>query len=113
MPGTTDGIDLAHHATRLRQGLKVLLTSGFPGGRGVAQRMAGCPFPMLNKPYRRDELAQAVRDELDRDVLAGDELDRDVLDGDAGPATTGIKRPRAWTLADAHVVRGAAMAEQE
>ena len=107
MPGTTDGIDLAHHATRLRQGLKVLLTSGFPGGRGVAQRMADCPFPMLNKPYRRDELAQAVRDVLDREVLDGG-----VLDGDADPVATGIKRPRAWTLADAHVGRNAVMAEQ-
>ena len=111
MPGTTDGIDLAHHATRLRQGLKVLLTSGFPGGRGVAQRMADCPFPMLNKPYRRDELAQAVRDVLDGEGLGGDVLDGDVLDGGAGPATTVIERPRAWTPADAHVVRDAAMAE--
>jgi DNA-binding NtrC family response regulator len=102
MPGTTGGIDLAHHATRLRQGLKVLLTSGFPGGRGVALRMADCPFPMLNKPYRRDELAQAVRDVLDREVL----------DRDAGPATTGITRPPAWTHLDAHVGRDAAMAEQ-
>jgi CheY-like chemotaxis protein len=97
MPGTTDGIDLAHHATRLRQGLKVLLTSGFPGGRGVAQRMAGCPFAMLNKPYRRDELAQAVRDVLDRD---------------AEPVATGITRPSAWALVDAHVGSDAAMAEQ-
>jgi PAS domain S-box-containing protein len=94
MPGTTDGIDLAHHATRLRQGLKVLLTSGFPGGRGVAQRMARCPFAMLNKPYRRDELAQAVRD---------------VLDGDAGPATTEVTRPPAWALPGTHVGRSAAM----
>jgi len=97
MPGTTDGIDLAHHATRLRQGLKVLLTSGFPGGRGVTQRMADCPFLLLNKPYRRDELAQAVRDVLDRA---------------ADPATTGIMRPLAWTHPEAHVGRGTAMAEQ-
>jgi len=97
MPGNMDGLDLAHRATASRADLKVLLTSGFPGGRGVAQRMAGCPFAMLNKPYRRDELAQAVRDVLDRD---------------AEPVATGITRPSAWALVDAHVGSDAAMAEQ-
>jgi hypothetical protein len=56
--------------------------------------MARCPFAMLNKPYRRDELAQAVRD---------------VLDGDAGPATTEVTRPPAWALPGTHVGRSAAM----
>jgi hypothetical protein len=73
--------------------------------------MADCPFAMLNKPYRRDELAQAVRDLLDGDVLEGDVLDGDVSDGDAGPATTGITRQPAWTHRGARVGRGAAMAE--
>jgi DNA-binding NtrC family response regulator len=67
MPGTMDGLDLAQQATRLRPGLKILLTSGFPGVRGADQRMAGCPFPLLNKPYPHDDLARAVRRVLDRD----------------------------------------------
>jgi PAS domain S-box-containing protein len=67
MPGTMDGFDLAQHATRLRRGLKVLITSGFPGVRGAGQRIADCPFPLLNKPYPHDDLARAVRAVLDRD----------------------------------------------
>jgi PAS domain S-box-containing protein len=67
MPGTMDGLDLAYQATRLRQGLKVLLTSGFPGVRGANQRMTSCPFPLLNKPYGHDELARTLREILDRE----------------------------------------------
>jgi two-component system, cell cycle sensor histidine kinase and response regulator CckA len=66
MPGRMDGVDLAYEAMRLRGGLKVLLTSGFPGVRGAGQRGLDCPFPLLNKPYRYGELAQAVRALLDR-----------------------------------------------
>jgi PAS domain S-box-containing protein len=65
MPGSMDGLDLAHRAMALRPGLKVLLTSGFPGVRGADRRMADCPFPMLNKPSRADELARMVREVLD------------------------------------------------
>ncbi len=67
MPGTMDGLDLAYQATRLRQGLKVLLTSGFPGVRGSNKRMTGCPFRLLNKPYGHDALARIVREILDRE----------------------------------------------
>jgi signal transduction histidine kinase/ActR/RegA family two-component response regulator len=67
MPGTMDGLDLAYHATRVRRGLKVLVTSGFPDVRGADQRMASCPFPLLNKPYLHDELARTVRVVLDGD----------------------------------------------
>jgi signal transduction histidine kinase/DNA-binding response OmpR family regulator len=65
MPGTMDGLDLAYQARRLRPGLRVLLTSGFPGGRGAGQRMADCPFRLLGKPYALNELAQIVRMVLD------------------------------------------------
>jgi PAS domain S-box-containing protein len=66
MPGMMDGVDLAHEATRLHGGLKALLTSGSPGVGGAGQQALDCPFPLLNKPYRHDELAQAVREILDR-----------------------------------------------
>jgi PAS domain S-box-containing protein len=66
MPGMMDGVYLAHEATRLRGGLKALLTSGFPGVRGAAQHTLDCPFPLLNKPYRHDELAHAIREILDQ-----------------------------------------------
>jgi PAS domain S-box-containing protein len=66
MPGKMDGLDLAGQATRLQPGLKVILTSGFTGARGGDDRMARCPFHLLNKPYGYDELARLVRETLDR-----------------------------------------------
>jgi CheY-like chemotaxis protein len=66
MPGTMDGLDLAYQAQRLCPGLRVLLTSGFPGGRGANQRMADSPFRLLDKPYSLMQLAQAVRAVLDK-----------------------------------------------
>jgi PAS domain S-box-containing protein len=63
MPGMMDGVDLAHKATRLREGLRALLTSGFSG---AGQRALDGPFPLLNKPYHHDELARAIREILDR-----------------------------------------------
>lgn len=51
MPGM-DGYELADKARRLRQGLRVLLISGeHADGRG---------FPILRKPFERDELISAV-----------------------------------------------------
>jgi CheY-like chemotaxis protein len=66
MPGTMDGLELANQASRLRPGLRVLLTSGFPGGHGADQRLADSPFRLLGKPYSFWELGQAVRMVLDK-----------------------------------------------
>jgi DNA-binding NtrC family response regulator len=60
-----DGLELANQASRLRPGLRVLLTSGFPGGHGADQRLADSPIRLLDKPYSLGELAQAVRRVLD------------------------------------------------
>jgi signal transduction histidine kinase/CheY-like chemotaxis protein len=68
MPGEMDGIDLARHATQLYPTLPVLLTSGFPDLRGAEQRMTDQRYRLLNKPYRHDELARAVRQALDGSV---------------------------------------------
>jgi len=65
MPGAMDGLDLAYQAARLWPGLRVLLTSGFPGGRAADRRVADSPFGLLDKPYSLKELAQAVRTALD------------------------------------------------
>ena len=67
MPGTMDGLDLANDAVKLREGLKVLLTSGFPELRGANTRVTDSRFPLLNKPYGRNELARKLRE-----ILAGD-----------------------------------------
>ncbi|WP_428376454.1 ATP-binding protein [Lichenicoccus sp.] len=60
MPGGMDGARLAVDAQQLRPGLKVLLTSGPVGDAGAGQTI-GQGLPVLNKPYRRDELAQKLR----------------------------------------------------
>ncbi|WP_156254637.1 hybrid sensor histidine kinase/response regulator [Sandarakinorhabdus oryzae] len=66
MPGGLNGHGLVAEALALRPGLAVLLTSGFADRAerpaGVSERV----FPMLRKPYRRDELAKMVRAAIDR-----------------------------------------------
>jgi CheY-like chemotaxis protein len=61
-----DGIELAHTARRLRPGLAVLLASGYqgPGGRRREGGTASA-FELLRKPYRREQLVNAIRRVLD------------------------------------------------
>lgn len=61
MPGGMDGIALANEAVRRRPGLRVLLTSGFAG----AADASAIAFRLLDKPYREEELAVAIREVLD------------------------------------------------
>ncbi len=67
MPGGMSGVELAERALALRPGLRVLLTSGYP--RSMADRGGRCadgrPLPMLQKPYRKGELARTLRGVLD------------------------------------------------
>jgi CheY-like chemotaxis protein len=66
MPGGMDGRQLADIVTTRWPQIKVLLTSGFPGSMvGGLDRSAG--VNLLSKPYRKDQLARAMRDVLDRD----------------------------------------------
>jgi PAS domain S-box-containing protein len=72
MPGGMDGVELAHIAIGRWPALKVLLTSGFPeirvgngNGDGDGDLMTG--LRLLTKPYRREELARALRESLGRD----------------------------------------------
>jgi CheY-like chemotaxis protein len=55
LPGTLDGRDLARAAMRLRPGMRCLVTTG--GDEPVVDGL-----PVLPKPYRKEDLAQAVRD---------------------------------------------------
>ena len=57
LPGGLDGRELARAAMRLRPGLKCLVTTG-----GDVAELDG--LPVLPKPYRKDDLARAVRDSL-------------------------------------------------
>ncbi len=61
MPGGMRGTELAREARRLRPGLKVLLTSGYIANLDEGQVIGRGDLPVLNKPYRRDELARSLR----------------------------------------------------
>jgi PAS domain S-box-containing protein len=62
MPGGMDGIELAKKAAALRPDLKILLTSGFAAQAASSQPLQ---WRLLEKPYRKGELAQVVRKVLD------------------------------------------------
>lgn len=68
MPGSLNGFDLAERLLREYPGLRVLLSSGFTERAGPCQgQRRGEPLqvPLLNKPFRRDDLARAVRRTLE------------------------------------------------
>lgn len=57
--GDMDGVALAEAAQRMRPGLPVLLTSGYPRSDGIGAE-TGNAFELLQKPYRREGLAAAI-----------------------------------------------------
>ena len=67
MPGALTGDLLAAEAKALRPDLAVLLTTGYGGVRNGSDAVdQDPPGPILHKPYRRQELAQKVREALER-----------------------------------------------
>jgi PAS domain S-box-containing protein len=56
MPGTMDGLALAHRLREIRPGLPVLLATGYSD---AAVNVRG-DFPILRKPYEIHELSQAI-----------------------------------------------------
>lgn len=64
MPGGMDGLALAHESVRLRPHLKVLYTSGYAPGVERDDSVDGPVSGILQKPYRRHELAEAVAQAL-------------------------------------------------
>jgi PAS domain S-box-containing protein len=61
MPGGLDGPSLIREITNRWPHVKAVMTSGFPEAQ-VAETIA--PFPLLVKPYRREELARLLRNAL-------------------------------------------------
>ncbi|APT34560.1 blue-light-activated protein [Methylobacterium phyllosphaerae] len=61
MPGGMNGSQLAVEAQKLRPSVKVLLTSGYVANLDEGQVIGRGEMPVLNKPYRRDELARSLR----------------------------------------------------
>ncbi|MGH7007633.1 MAG: ATP-binding protein [Stellaceae bacterium] len=63
MPFGMLGDELARRIRQIKPGLKVLLTSGYAV---ASPQIAGTDFNLLQKPFRPDELARAIRQTLDR-----------------------------------------------
>jgi DNA-binding LytR/AlgR family response regulator len=62
MPGGMFGPELARQASLLRPSLKVLFTSGY--SEQPVQPLDGIEARILNKPYRRSDLASMLRSVL-------------------------------------------------
>jgi CheY-like chemotaxis protein len=69
MPGGISGVALATQARQLNRGLGILLTSGYVADERADLGSSG--FPLIEKPYRHNQLAQMLRAALDirRNVL--------------------------------------------
>ncbi len=65
MPGKLDGYGLARLAMARWPGIKLLLMSGFPGDHGTGSDAMLPAVRLLPKPYRKAELAHALRELLD------------------------------------------------
>jgi CheY-like chemotaxis protein len=64
MPGGMSGFDLVQNARRLLPHLKVLLTTGYADE--TDEMIANIEDPILKKPYKKQQLAQALRGALER-----------------------------------------------
>jgi CheY-like chemotaxis protein len=64
MPGKVDGCQLAREFIAARPDGRVLLTSGFPGARLADLDEFGPALRLLDKPYRKQDLARTLREVL-------------------------------------------------
>ncbi len=65
MPGSMDGPHLAKEMTRRSPGIKVLFTSGYTENAMLHHGRLDQGVLLLQKPYRREDLARALRKALD------------------------------------------------
>ena len=65
MPGGMNGYELTEKAFDLFPQLKVVMTSDFTSKSIQETRLAQHTGILLNKPYRKEQLAQRIRDALD------------------------------------------------
>ena len=65
MPGTMNGVRLAVEARRIRPKVKVMLTSGYGSVAITADYGLPEDLNIMDKPYRRDELARKIRLAMD------------------------------------------------
>lgn len=65
MPGGMTGGDVAREALRIRPGIKVLFTSGYPSEAAVREDLIDKNAKLLPKPYSKAELVDSIRSALD------------------------------------------------
>ena len=59
MPDGRTGLELARELRRIRPDLPVLMTTGYAGEMLDVERVDG--LPLIRKPYRQEELSNAIR----------------------------------------------------
>jgi hypothetical protein len=64
------GAELAREAQRLRPGIRVLYTSGYPRNVLVYDGKLDEGVYLLSKPYSREELARAMRKVVEEDLAS-------------------------------------------
>ena len=70
LPGQHDGVELARRAVDQRSELRVLLTTGYDDDPDrVSDHFA--PWPVLGKPYQREELTLALNELLGGTAVTG------------------------------------------
>lgn len=72
MPGLMDGIELADIVRATWPNIRILLSSGFTERAVIearAKESRSTDYPLLSKPYRKNDLALIVRKVLDTDTL--------------------------------------------
>ena len=70
MPNGINGQELLRRARELRPGLKAMFTSGYSEQFLQGRSSAEAGVPLLNKPYRKHALAEAIRGVLDASPAA-------------------------------------------
>jgi len=69
MPGGLNGRQLADEARKLCPGLRIIFTSGYAENDAGRDGQLDQGVHLLNKPYRREDLAKKVRDALAQEPL--------------------------------------------
>jgi CheY-like chemotaxis protein len=60
MPGGVSGMELARYASELQPQMAIVLSTGYAGERLQGVPAADLPWAVLRKPFRGDQLAQAL-----------------------------------------------------
>lgn len=60
LPGGMNGVDFTRAAKQLHPGIRILLTSGYPGDTLTSQGTLGDGDEIIEKPYRISELTKRL-----------------------------------------------------